>query len=52
MPGSNKHHEYLRKAQEAEEAQALVTDPEAKDSWERIIVGYLELADLAKRRGD
>jgi hypothetical protein len=44
--------EYLRKAKEAEIQQGRASDLAVKISWERVVVGYLELADLAKRRDD
>ena len=42
--------EYLCKAKEAETRQRQAKDATVKESWERIIVGYLELADIAERR--
>lgn len=42
--------EYLRKAKEAEMQQQRTKNVAAKESWERVIVGYLELADMAERR--
>lgn len=42
--------EYLRKAQEAERQERRATDLLAKEAWERIVVGYLELAEIARRQ--
>jgi len=42
--------EYLAKAKEAELQQNQARDPIVRDSWERIVVGYLELADLVDQR--
>lgn len=38
--------EYLRLAKEAEIHQRLAKDKLTIDSWERVIVGYLELAEM------
>ena len=50
MTKSIPREEYLRMAKEAEELQQGVTSPEAREAWERIVVGYLELAEIAQRR--
>lgn len=42
---------YLRLADDADQKRRTVTDPLARESWERIIVGYLELAEMAKPQG-
>ena len=42
--------DYRRKAEEAEAHQSLAKSELVKRSWERVIVGYLELADMAERR--
>lgn len=42
--------EYLRKASEAEMQQGRAKSAAVKESWERVVVGYLELAAIAKRR--
>ena len=52
MDGLGSQEEYLRRAREAETAQARAKSVFVKASWERVIVGYLELADIAKRRDD
>lgn len=44
--------EYLRKAQEAEAEEKHARDPQARWAWERIVVGYLELAEMARHRND
>ena len=44
--------EYLQLADEAENKLKLVKDPQARDSWERIVVGYLELAEMAGSPAD
>ena len=41
---------YRRKAVEAEAHQSLAKSELVKRSWERVILGYLELADMAERR--
>jgi len=41
--------EYLRKAAEAEIDLGRAQGQEAKASWERIVVGYLELADMMEK---
>ena len=41
--------EYLRRAEEAEKQERRATDLLAKEAWERIVVGYLELAEIARR---
>ncbi len=41
---------YRRLAREAEKQQERAQSPFVKASWERIVVGYLELADMADRR--
>ena len=43
--------EYLRKALAAEKLQGTAQDPQVKQSWERIAVGYVVLADMATRAG-
>lgn len=50
MAASSKREEYLRKAQEAEEQKKCAAELVAKEAWERIVVGYLELAEVARRR--
>ena len=42
--------EYLLKAKDAEAQQEKAKDKPVKNSWEQIIVGYLELADMAAQR--
>jgi hypothetical protein len=42
--------EYLRKSAQAESARKRAMSPLAKASWARISAGYLELAEMAKRR--
>ena len=32
------------------EQQRRATDVQAKEAWERIVVGYLELAEIARRQ--
>lgn len=41
--------EYLRRAEEAEKEERRAKDLHAKEAWERIVVGYLELAEVARR---
>jgi hypothetical protein len=36
--------EYLRKAEEAEREQQRAKEPQIKEAWEHVVVGYLELA--------
>lgn len=50
MISLNSRDEYLRKAKEAEIQQQRARSAAVKESWERVIVGYLELADMAERR--
>lgn len=50
MARSSQHDEYLRRAKEAEKLQNQAKDLQVKEAWERIIVGYLELAEMAERR--
>jgi hypothetical protein len=42
--------EFLRKAMEAEKEETLAIDAEARRAWERIAVGYLELAEILRKR--
>lgn len=50
MSAASRREEYLRKAEEAEEQMKLVADnPVAKEAWHRIILNYLELAEMARR---
>ena|ERR1700761_8722918 len=42
--------EYLRRAEEAEKQERRATDLLVKEAWERIVVGYLELAEIARRQ--
>ena len=44
--------EYLRKAGEAEIEEKRSRDPQVRWAWERIAVGYLELAEMARHRND
>jgi hypothetical protein len=44
--------EYLHKAKEAEMQQQRAKSLLVKSAWERIVIGYLELADMARRRDD
>ena len=50
MFGSSAREEYLHKAEEAERKKQETKDPATKSAWERVVVGYLELAELARRR--
>jgi hypothetical protein len=50
MVGESQHEEYLRKAAEAERHQQRAKDPQAREAWERIVVGYLELAEIIRRQ--
>jgi len=51
MPLSARRDEYLRKALAAERHQEAARDPQVKECWERLVVGYQELADMATRAG-
>jgi hypothetical protein len=42
--------DYLLKALEAEVLYRVAEDRAEADAWERIMVGYLELADIEMRR--
>jgi len=42
--------EYERKAKAADLEEERAKDLQAKQSWERIAVGYWELADMVRRR--
>ena len=46
MLSENRAKEFLRKAEEAELEEKMAADPKAKWAWEKIAVGYLELAEL------
>jgi hypothetical protein len=46
---SSAREEYLRRAEEAEKEERRAKDLHAKEAWERIVVGYLELAEMARR---
>lgn len=50
MERGSLHAEYVRKALEATVEERMCKDPQAKQAWERIAVGYLELAEMARRR--
>jgi hypothetical protein len=39
--------EYLQMAREAEIHEKRATDRPTRDAWEKIVVGYLELAEIA-----
>jgi hypothetical protein len=41
--------EYLRLAKEAESHEKRAADRTARAAWEKIVVGYLELAEMADR---
>lgn len=43
--------EYLRKAKEAEKEEQRAYEPSVKAAWERIAVGYLELAHFTANEG-
>jgi hypothetical protein len=40
--------EYLQLAAEAEVFEKQATDRATRDAWEKIVVGYLELAEIAE----
>lgn len=40
---------YLRKSRQADKQMERATDPHARQAWDRIAVGYLELAHMARR---
>lgn len=44
------HKAYLRKSREADKQMERTTNPEARQAWDRIAVGYLELAELVRQR--
>ena len=50
MANESRREEYLRLAQEAEIHQRLAKDKVTKEAWERVIVGYLELAEAIELR--
>lgn len=50
MMRSNQHQEYLRRASEAEREQQRTKEPQIKEAWEHIVVGYLELAQAVALR--
>lgn len=50
MFGSNIREEYLHRAEEAEKQERSAKDVQVKKAWERIVVGYLELAEIVRRR--
>lgn len=50
MMRSNQHHEYLRRAGDAEREQQRAKEPQIKEAWEHIVVGYLELAQAVALR--
>lgn len=45
MSKEQRRQEYLAKAKEAEEHAAKAVDTYTRESWERIALGYRELAD-------
>lgn len=47
MARESQRDEYLRKANEADIQKKLAKDDATKASWELVVVGFLELADLA-----
>ncbi len=50
MARESQREEFLRRAAEAEKEERLATDHHVRLAWERIVVGYLELADIVARR--
>ena len=42
--------EYLHRAAEAEKMERLAKDLQTQSAWEKIVVGYLELAEFAAPR--
>jgi hypothetical protein len=50
MPKLSQRDEYLRKAHEADVFCRAAPDQAETEAWERIVVGYLELADIEMRR--
>ena len=50
MPERSLRDEYLLKAEEADISFLSAKDREEIAAWERIVVGYLELADMELRK--
>ena len=46
----NLSEKYMRRAEAAEKKVREAKDLVAKEAWERIVIGYLELAQVARRQ--